>query len=71
MDSLIEVARRPFLDLAPELAGALVLLDAGAAEVVQLSLGPAFLLGELVGGLSQGLFLLRIIQVMARAGGGW
>ncbi|GBF89111.1 hypothetical protein Rsub_01828 [Raphidocelis subcapitata] len=46
MDSLIEAARRPLVDIAPEIAGALVLLDAGAAEVAQLSLGPAFLLAR-------------------------
>jgi hypothetical protein len=45
MESLIEIARRPFLEMAPDLAGALVYLDAGAAEVAQLSLGPAFLFG--------------------------
>lgn len=45
MDSLIEAARRPLLELAPEIAGALLLLDAGAAEVAALSLGPAFLFG--------------------------
>jgi hypothetical protein len=46
MDSLFEAARRPLLELGPvELAGSLVLLDAGAAEVAALSLGPAFLFG--------------------------
>jgi hypothetical protein len=45
MDSVAEAARRPLLELAPELSGALVLLDAGAAEVAALSLGPAFLFG--------------------------
>lgn len=45
MDSLFEAARRPLTDMAPDLAGALVLLDAGAAEVAQLSLGPSFLFG--------------------------
>jgi hypothetical protein len=47
MDSVAEAARRPLLQLAPELSGALVLLDAGAAEVAALSLGPAFLFGAL------------------------
>ena len=45
VESVIEAARRPLLDLAPEIAGALVLLDAGAAEAAALSLGPAFLFG--------------------------
>jgi len=60
MDSLIEAARRPLLQLAPELSGALVLLDAGAAEVAQLSLGPAFLFGE-CGHIDLGLGLVVVL----------
>lgn len=45
MDSLIDAARQPFLDLAADIHGSLVYLDAGAAEVAELTLGPAFLLG--------------------------
>jgi hypothetical protein len=44
-DSLLDVARQPFLDLASDIHGSLVYLDAGAAEVAELTLGPAFLLG--------------------------
>jgi hypothetical protein len=50
LDNLAEAARRPVVELAPEVAGSLVLLDAGAAEVAQLSLGPAFLFGGRGGG---------------------
>ena len=46
MDSLHDAARRPLLDAAGEISGALVYLDAGAAEVAQLSWGPEFLFGE-------------------------
>jgi hypothetical protein len=45
-DSVIDASRKPFLDVATDVSGSLVYLDAGAAEVAQLSLGPAFLLGE-------------------------
>jgi hypothetical protein len=45
-DSVIDASRKPFLDVATDISGSLVYLDAGAAEVPQLSLGPAFLLGE-------------------------
>jgi hypothetical protein len=44
-NSLIDAARQPFLDLAADIHGSLVYLDAGAAEVAELTLGPAFLLG--------------------------
>jgi hypothetical protein len=44
--NLLEVCRRPWVDLAPEICEALVYLDAGAGEVVHLSLGLPFLLGE-------------------------
>lgn len=44
-DSVIDASRKPFLDVATDISGSLVYLDAGAAEVTQLSLGPAFLLG--------------------------
>lgn len=44
-ESLIDAARQPFLDLAADIHGSLVYLDAGAAEVAELTLGPAFLLG--------------------------
>lgn len=47
MDSVIELARRPVLDLAPEVSGALCYFDAGAAEAVQLSVGLPLLLGKL------------------------
>lgn len=46
VDSLIDAARQPFLDLAADIHGSLVYLDAGAAEVAELTLGPAFLLGR-------------------------
>jgi hypothetical protein len=46
IDSIIDASRKPFLDVATDISGSLVYLDAGAAEVAQLSLGPAFLLGE-------------------------
>lgn len=45
LDSVIDAARQPFLDLAADIHGSLVYLDAGAAEVAELTLGPAFLLG--------------------------
>ncbi len=45
VDSLIDAARQPILDLAADIHGSLVYLDAGAAEVAELTLGPAFLLG--------------------------
>lgn len=47
MDSVIDAMRKPFLDLAADIHGAVVYLDSGASEIVQLSLGPAFLLGKL------------------------
>lgn len=43
---LFDLARRPFLDVAQEIAGSLVYLDAGAGEVAASSLGLPFLLGE-------------------------
>ncbi len=43
---LQELAKQPFLDHAPEISGALVYLDAGAAEVASTSLGAPFLLGK-------------------------
>lgn len=46
MDNVLDAMRKPFLDAATDIHGAIVYLDAGAAEVVQLSLGPAFLFGE-------------------------
>lgn len=46
MDSLLEVAKRPFLDVAQDVSGALVYLDAGAGEAAAVSLGLPFLLGE-------------------------
>lgn len=46
VDSLIDAARQPFLDVAADIHGSLVYLDAGAAEVAELTLGPAFLLGR-------------------------
>lgn len=46
VDSLIDAARQPFLDLAADIHGSLVYLDAGAAEVAELTLGPVFLLGR-------------------------
>lgn len=47
MANLSELVKAPFLDLAPELAGSLVYLDAGAGEVLSTSLGGLpFLLGE-------------------------
>jgi hypothetical protein len=46
VDSLIDAARQPFLELAADIHGSLVYLDGGAAEVAELTLGPAFLLGE-------------------------
>lgn len=45
LDSVIDAARQPFLDVAADIHGSLVYLDAGASEVAQLSLGPSFLLG--------------------------
>ncbi|GFH10496.1 uncharacterized protein HaLaN_05820, partial [Haematococcus lacustris] len=45
MDSLHDIARSPFLDLASDLADALVYLDAGSAQFVQANLGASFLLG--------------------------
>lgn len=45
VESLLDVARQPFLELAADIHGSLVYLDAGAAEVAELTLGPAFLLG--------------------------
>lgn len=45
MDSLHDLARSPFLDLASDLADALVYLDAGSAQFVQANLGASFLLG--------------------------
>ncbi len=42
----MDVARRPFLDIAADVAGAIFYLDAGASEVAQLSLGSAFLWGK-------------------------
>lgn len=45
VDSVIDAIRKPFLDIATDISGSIVYLDAGAAEVAQLSLGPAFLLG--------------------------
>lgn len=47
MESLLEVAKRPLLDVAAEVSGALVYLDQGAGEFAHLSLGPAFLFGKL------------------------
>eukprot|EP00798_Chlamydomonas_sp_ICE-L_P013375 gene13375-19220_t len=44
-ESLLECAKRPYLDVAPEISGALFYLDAGAAEHAQLSLGLPFLFG--------------------------
>lgn len=46
MDNVIDAMRKPFLDSATIIQGSIVYLDAGASEVVQLSLGPAFLFGE-------------------------
>jgi hypothetical protein len=46
MDNIIEAIRQPLLDVATEIHGSIVYLDAGAAEVAQLSLGPAFLFGK-------------------------
>eukprot|EP00879_Flechtneria_rotunda_P025718 GHRR01027357.1.p1 GENE.GHRR01027357.1~~GHRR01027357.1.p1 ORF type:complete len:379 (+),score=125.42 GHRR01027357.1:574-1710(+) len=45
MDNLLEAMRKPFLDVATDIHASIVYLDAGAAEVAQLSLGPGFLLG--------------------------
>jgi hypothetical protein len=45
-EPLSEAVKRPFLDIAVDIAGALVYLDAGAGEVAHLSLGASFLLGE-------------------------
>jgi hypothetical protein len=46
-ESVIDAARQPFLDVAADIHGSLVYLDAGASEAAQLSLGPSFLLGAL------------------------
>jgi hypothetical protein len=48
VESLLDAARQPFLDLAADVHGSLVYLDPGAAEVAELTLGPAFLLGMLI-----------------------
>lgn len=45
--SVIDAARQPFLDLAADIHVSLIYLDAGAAEVAEQTLGPAFLLGKL------------------------
>ncbi len=45
-EPLPEVVKKPFLDIATEISGALVYLDDGASEVAHLSLGASFLLGE-------------------------
>lgn len=45
-ESLLEIAKRPWLDVAPEINGSIVYLDAGAAEFVHVSLGAPFLFGE-------------------------
>eukprot|EP00775_Hariotina_reticulata_P009236 gene9236-9401_t len=45
MDNIIDAIRQPLLDVATEIYGSIVYLDAGAAEVAQLSFGPAFLFG--------------------------
>jgi hypothetical protein len=45
LDNVIDAARQPFLDVAADIHGSLVYLDAGASEVAQLSLGRSFLLG--------------------------
>jgi hypothetical protein len=50
MPSVLDAARRPLLDAAPDLAGALVYLDSGAAEVVRMSLGVELLYGERTAG---------------------
>ena len=44
-DDLVKAIRRQFQALAPDLAGSLLYLDAGAGEVVHASLGVAFLRG--------------------------
>lgn len=46
MDNIIDAIRQPLLDVATEIHGSIVYLDAGAAEVAQLSFGPAFLFGK-------------------------
>mmetsp|Transcript_28477 Transcript_28477/g.62680 ORF Transcript_28477/g.62680 Transcript_28477/m.62680 type:complete len:773 (+) Transcript_28477:171-2489(+) len=45
LDTTFEVAKRPFLDIATDISGSLVYLDAGAGEVAHTSLGLSFLLG--------------------------
>ena len=44
-EGLLEAVRRSFLDVVADIHGSIVYLDAGAAEVVALSLGPSFLVG--------------------------
>lgn len=44
-EPLSEIVKQPFLDVAADIAGALVYLDDGAGEVAHLSLGASFLFG--------------------------
>lgn len=46
MDDLYEAVRRPFVEVAGDLAGSLIYLDAGAGEVASTSLGLSFLFGK-------------------------
>jgi hypothetical protein len=46
MDSVLDAARAPWVSIAPEIAGGLVYLDAGAAEAVQMSTGTHMLFGK-------------------------
>lgn len=71
VDNVIDAMRQPFLDIATDVHGSIVYLDAGAAEVAQLSLGPAFLLGRsLCTGLlnEQQSFTTRPAQSNAQGG---
>jgi len=51
--ALAEVAARPFLDIAGDLNQSLVYLDAGAGELVHLSVGLSTLFGENILALSE------------------
>ena len=46
LDSVLDACRLPWVSIAPEISGALVYLDAGAAEAVQLSTGTHMLFGK-------------------------
>lgn len=46
MESLLESARRPLMGVAEDLSGALLYMDAGAAEAAELSFGAALLFGK-------------------------